>query len=169
MKVTNIHKRKLKQSKNEVAMLFKTLATKDDKIWPIEHWPAIRFNGALKLGNKGGHGSIRYTIIDIKEGEAIKFQFSKPNGFIGTHEFKINEVDNSITEVTHTINMNTATVKSTFLWLTVIRWLHDALIEDAFDKIENSYSEEKKVTKHTLWVQLLRSIYKRKSFKTKHS
>ncbi|WP_034058166.1 hypothetical protein [Lacinutrix jangbogonensis] len=169
MKVTNNHKRKLLQPKAQVVKLFKTLATKEYKIWPIENWPAIRFNEKLKIGAKGGHGSVRYTIIDFKDNEEIKFQFSKPHGFIGTHEFCINAIDNNTAEITHEINMNTSTVKATFLWLVVIRWLHDALIEDAFDKVENSYSEEKKKTKYSLWVQLLRSAYKRKPFQIKHT
>ncbi|WP_232730403.1 hypothetical protein [Lacinutrix sp. Bg11-31] len=65
--------------------------------------------------------------------------------------------------------MNTSTIKAMLLWIAVVRWLHDALIEDAFDKIENSHSEEKKVTKHSIWVHLLRNAYKRKSFKTKQA
>ncbi|WP_232730404.1 hypothetical protein [Lacinutrix sp. Bg11-31] len=101
MQVTNIHKRKLKLPKDQVTVLFKTLATKEDKIWPLENWPAIRFKETLKVGVKGGHGGIRYTIIDIKEGNSIKFKFSKPDGFIGTHEFYIKEVDENSTEITH--------------------------------------------------------------------
>ena len=167
MKVTNIHKRKLQQTKAQVVILFKTLATNDDKIWPSENWPAIRFKEILKVGAKGGHGSVRYSIINFKEGESITFQFSKPDGFSGTHEFSINEVDKNITEITHEINMNTTTIKATVLWVIGIRLLHDALIEDAFDKIENSYSEEKKVTKYSLWVKLLRSVFKRKSIQIK--
>jgi len=169
MKVTNIHSRKLKQSKVQIEALFKTLATKEDKIWPYENWPAICFKDKLKVGTKGGHGRVRYTIIDYKEDQSIRFQFSKPEGFIGTHEFYFKKIEKDITEITHEINMNTSTFKATFLWITVIRWLHDALIEDAFDKVENYFSEEKKHTNYTLWVKLLRNAYKKKSFQTKHA
>jgi len=170
MKVTNIHSRKLKQSKAQVQALFKTLATTEDKIWPYENWPAIRFDDVIKIGTKGGHGRVRYSIIDFNEGENITFQFSKPDGFIGTHELYIKAIDTNVTEITHEINMNTSTVKATFLWITIIRWLHDALIEDAFDKMENCFSEEKnKKTEHSFWVKLLRGAYKKQSFKTKHA
>jgi len=167
MIVINIHKRKLKQTKNQVGILFKTLATKEDKIWPIEKWPAIRFKEPLSIGVKGGHGSVKYTIIEFVEGKSIKFKFSKPDGFIGTHQFYIKEIDNTTTVITHEINMNTSTVKATLLWVLIVRWLHDALIEDAFDKIVNSYSEEKKETSYLLWVKILRSAYKKHAFKTK--
>ena len=41
------------------------------------------------------------------------------------------------TEIKHTIDMNTYG-KGTLMWTLVIRPLHNALIQDAFDKIENN-------------------------------
>ncbi len=41
-------------------------------------------------------------------------------------------------------------------WPLVIRWLHDALIEDAFDKTENHFLSQKKVTSWSAWVKFLR-------------
>jgi len=167
MRVINIHKRKLNQPKEKVVTLFKTLATKDDAIWPNKKWPAMRFKEGLKVGSKGGHGRIRYTIIDFREGEFIKFEFTKPEGFDGTHELLIHELSDSQTEISHKIVMNTSSLKATFLWFTVVRWLHDGLIEDAFDKVENHFSEKGKSRRHSLWVIILREFYKRKSKKVK--
>jgi len=169
MQVINIHKRKLQQPKAKVVELFKTIATKEDKIWPYQNWPAIRFKDTVKVGVKGGHGRIKYTIIQFTEGESIEFQFTKPDGFIGTHKLYLKELKRHQTEIVHEIKMNTSTIKATFLWVTVIRWLHDALIEDAFDRVENHFSKEKKVTKYSLWVKLLRAVYKRKSSQIKHN
>ena len=168
MKVVNIHKRTINQPTEKVSQVFKTLASSKDLVWPYENWPAIRFNDGLKVGSKGGHGRIRYTIIEFIDGEYIKFQFSKPEGFNGTHELRINTINNASTELIHKINAKT-TLKASFLWVFVIRWLHDALIEDAFDKVENYFGTNPKKTEHNLWVKLLREIYKRKSFKTKYA
>ena len=168
MKVINIHKRKLKQPKEEIVKLFKTLATNEDKIWPYENWPAIRFKNGLRINSNGGHGRVSYFVVEFKDDERIKFQFTKPEGFIGTHEFYIKQIDDNLTEITHEIKMNTSTVKATFLWVTVVRWLHDALIEDAFDKVEYYFSKEEKTPNYSFWVKLLRDVYKRKSFQTKH-
>ncbi len=168
MQVINIHKRTLHQPREKVSLLFKTLATSEDLIWPYENWPAIRFKEGVKIASKGGHGRIRYTIIDFKAGKNIKFQFSKPDGFNGTHELKIESINKDVTEISHEIRVNTS-FKATFLWIFVIRWLHDALIEDAFDKVENYFLTDKKETKYNLWVKLLRDVYKRKSFQTKHA
>ena len=168
MRVLNSHKRIINQPKEKVSKLFKTLATSDDLVWPFENWPAIRFTEGLQVGSKGGHGRIRYTIVEFIEGEHIMFNFSKPEGFIGTHELKIDAIHKNKTEISHVIKAST-TLKATFLWIFVIRWLHDALIEDAFDKVENYYLSDKKVTKYNFWVKLLRGVYKRKSFKTKYA
>lgn len=166
MQVINIHKRTINQPKEKVSQLFKTLTTDDDLFWPYEHWPAMRFCDGLEVGSRGGHGRIRYTIIDFKAGENIKFQFTKPLGFNGTHELKIEAISVDTTEICHEIRMNT-TFKATFLWVFVIRWLHDALIEDAFDKVENNLLIQKKVTPYKTWVKFLIDLYKRKSFQTK--
>ena len=151
MRVENIHKRSINQPKEKVSQLFKTLATSEDLVWPYENWPAIKFKDGLQVGSKGGH---------------IKFQFSKPDGFIGFHELKIREIHKNETEIRHEIHVK-ANFKASLLWVFVIRWLHDALIEDAFDKVENYFTTDKKVSTYNLWVKLLREVYKRKSIQTK--
>ncbi|WP_299336207.1 hypothetical protein [uncultured Psychroserpens sp.] len=166
MKVINQHTRLIDQPKAFVSQLFDTLATKNDRIWPKENWPAMKFKDGLQIGNNGGHGRIRYTIIEFEPGCRIKFKFLKPDGFYGTHELVIESVSEDSTEIRHEIRMKTS-IKGYILWITMIRWLHDALIEDAFDKVENQFLSENKETSHSFWVRCLRSIYKRKLSKTK--
>ncbi|EDP70099.1 hypothetical protein FBALC1_11217 [Flavobacteriales bacterium ALC-1] len=168
MKVINIHKRTIQEPKEKVSQLFETLATDNDLVWPYENWPAIYFKKGLKIGNNGGHGRIRYTIIDYKVGEYIKFQFLKPEGLNGTHELNVEAINEETTEVSHIIRAKTS-FKATFFWIFVIRWLHDALIEDAFDKVENYFSTDKKTNTYNFWVKYLREAYKKKSFKTKQA
>ena len=45
-------------------------------------------------------------------------------------------------------------------WLLVVRWLHDALIEDAFDKIQNQLVQQQKKTEWSFWVKILRVVMK---------
>ncbi|WP_298902798.1 hypothetical protein [uncultured Psychroserpens sp.] len=168
MKVINIHKRKIRASQDNVSALFRTLATSNDLIWPIDKWPAIRFKNGLKIGSKGGHGRIRYTIVEFDECTHIKFEFTKPDGFYGTHALNIKAISENECEISHVINARTS-LKASFYWLFIIKWLHNALIEDAFDKVENYVSEVQKVSQHSLWVQMLREFYKSKSFQTKHA
>jgi hypothetical protein len=166
MRVINSHKRTINQPIRMVYPLFKTLASPNDLVWPYEKWPAIKFKNGLHVGSEGGHGRIRYTIIKFIEGKSIKFQFSKPEGFIGTHELKIEKINSEITLISHEIRMETS-LKATLLWVFIIRWLHNALIKDAFIKVENYFVSEKREIKHSFWVLILREIYKRKSSKTK--
>lgn len=166
MRVVNRHTRIINEPIEKVSQLFETLATSNDQIWPSQNWPAMRFRDGLKIGSRGGHGRIRYTITDFKPGEHIKFEFTKPEGFNGTHELNIKAISNDASEINHIIKMNT-TFKASLFWVFVIRWLHDALIEDAFDNVENYYSEEKTKSTYNLWVIILREVYKRKSFQIK--
>lgn len=166
MRVVNSHKRIINQPKEKVSELFKTLATTNDKIWPSKNWPAMRFKEDLRIGSKGGHGRIRYEIVAFEQGSYIAFKFTKPEGFNGIHELSIKSISEDTSEINHIIKMNTTFIAS-FLWVFVIRWLHDALIEEAFDNVQNYFSEAHKTTPYSLWVQFLRDFYKRKSIPIK--
>lgn len=160
MDIVNIHKRIINQPKAQVAVLLTTLSTKDDKVWPKDKWPAMRFKNGLSLGEKGGHGIIRYFVEDYEQGEFVIFRFLEPKGFNGIHKFEIDEINANTTEVKHSIIMKTDSL-ATLKWIIAIRWLHDALIENAFDTIENNYLEVKKHTKWNYWVRLCRFILKK--------
>lgn len=155
MKVINIHKRIINQPKSKIVELLETLATENDKIWPKEKWPKIKFKNGIQVGEKGGHAIIRYSVEKYNPNEIIQFRFSKPTGFNGIHKFEIKELTKDQTEVKHTIDMTTVGT-GTFMWIFVIRFLHDALIEDAFDKLENNFSNQLKSTNWNIWVKLLR-------------
>ncbi|XMO85752.1 hypothetical protein AAFN75_13245 [Algibacter sp. AS12] len=146
-------------SKDEVGLLLETLSSKDDKVWPKTNWPAIRFKDGLNVGAKGGHGIIQYEIEGNIPGDEIVFRFLKPHGFNGIHKFEIKDLGDNTTEVKHSIIMITEGIVATLKWALVIRWLHDALIENAFDTIENNALDKKKHTKWNLWVRIWRFIF----------
>lgn len=155
MKVLNIHSRTISQPLDKVVELLDTLATPHDHIWPKEHWPAMRLNKGLAVNSTGGHGPIGYTVEAYQPKEFIQFQFTKPRGFHGFHKLEIAELSSEKTKLTHTIDIQTSGI-GTFSWIIAIRWLHDALIEDAFDKVENHFSTVKKRSRWNLWVRMLR-------------
>ncbi|MEL6863477.1 MAG: hypothetical protein AAFP19_03615 [Bacteroidota bacterium] len=157
MKVLNVHKRIIDQPLEKVAGLLSTLATKEDKIWPKEQWPPMRFKEGLKVGSKGGHGPIRYTVVEKIPGQLIRFNFTQPRQFKGEHCLEINAVSDTKTEVKHVIDMQTQGL-GILSWTLAIRHLHDALIEDALDKIENYFSTNKRRTAWSLWVKFLRMV-----------
>jgi hypothetical protein len=161
LKVLNIHKRILNQPKSKVSELIKALSSENDKIWPKGKWPAMKFEGGIQVGAKGGHGPIRYTVEKYNPNEIIQFRFSRPKGLNGIHKFEIRELGDNQTEIKHTIDMNTEG-KGTWLWLLAIRSLHDALIEDGFDKLENNFPGEVKSTEWSGWVKFLRKQMERR-------
>lgn len=164
MRVVNSHKRVINQPIDTVSELFNTLTTPEDKIWPSNNWPAIRFKKGLEVGNKGGHGLIKYTVVAFEAGHHVKFKFTKPRGFNGTHEITLKPVSQHVSEIQHHIKMNTD-FRASLLWIFVIRWLHDALIEEAFDNMEDYYSSVRRQPTYHPWVNLLRKYYKRKKIK----
>ena len=158
MTILNIHQRKIAATKKEVVKLLKTLASTEDKIWPFETWPRMKLDKGLTEGSNGGHGPIRYFVKRYIEGELIEFQFLKPKGIDGVHRLEILS-DNESTILKHTIDARTSG-KAMMSWHWFIRPLHDALIEDAFDKVENIATNQHKRTKWSPWVKFLRKSLK---------
>jgi hypothetical protein len=89
MPVINIHERVLDASITEIGKLIDGLASADDKLWPCDRWPAMKFDRPLSVGAVGGHGPIRYTIESYKPGSRIQFRFTEPKGFLGSHRFEV--------------------------------------------------------------------------------
>jgi len=159
MKVINIHKRVFNQPKEKLVALMRTLSTENDKVWPQGKWPAMRFKGGIKEGAKGGHGPIRYTVNKYDPQECAEFQFYSPKGFNGIHRFDIIAIDTYKTELRHTIDMK-AEGLGAIKWILGVRWLHDALAEDALDAVENQLFDVNKKTAWNPWVKLLRKLLK---------
>ena len=124
-------------------------------MWPKEQWPALKFKEGIKDGAKGSHGPIRYTVEKYNPSEIIQFRFSNPKGFNGICELKIKELTNTTCEINHTIDMKTIG-NATLVWALSIRPLHNALIEGAFDKLENNFSKITKSSKCNIWVRIPR-------------
>ena len=159
MKVLNIHKRVIHQPKIEIAELLDSLASENDKMLATDKWPRMKLDKGLQVGSKGGHRPIRYSVQAYQQGEWVEFKFSKPKGFNGIHKFEITALDAQRTEIKHTIDMNTS-IKATIIWSLAVRWLHDAYIEDAFDKVENQFSTVKNPYQWNIWVRFLRGALK---------
>lgn len=160
MKVLNIHKRQINQPKSELAKLLKTLATDNDMMLAKDKWSPMKLDNGLQVGSKGGHGSMKYFVTDYQLDNSITFQFDL-KGFEGFHKFEIAETERNKSQLTHIIDLTTSGL-ATLKWVTAIRWLHDAYIEDAFDTVENHFTAEKKNSEWTIWVKILRKMMKPK-------
>jgi hypothetical protein len=65
-----------------------------------DKWSPMKLGKGLKAGSKGGHGLIKYFVIDYQQDKSITFQFDLP-GFNGIHKFEIRELEIDKTELSH--------------------------------------------------------------------
>ncbi|MBK9689126.1 MAG: hypothetical protein IPO65_15755 [Saprospiraceae bacterium] len=154
MKVHNLHTRIIPQPRHTLGLLMATLATKKYQMLATDKWPRMRLDKGLVPGSRGGHGPIRYFVAEYNEGESITFTFDM-KGFNGFHKFELIELDDERTRLRHIIDMKTsgwATIK----WALAIRWLHDAFIEDAFDRVEGHFNPNIKQAEWSWWVKAMR-------------
>ncbi|WP_218003267.1 SRPBCC family protein [Nocardia concava] len=133
--VRNVHSRVITADAESVGRLLDSLASDDDRLWPVHRWPAMRFDRPLGVGASGGHGPIRYICVKYVPGREVVFRFRRPLGFDGTHGFLVEEVDATHTRLTHELVMRTHGA-ARFSWPLMWRWLHDAALEDSLDRAE---------------------------------
>ena len=160
MRIHSHHERRIDTPINRVGPLLDTLSSDDDLLWPRERWPAMRFDRPLEVGADGGHGFVRYRVAEYEGGRRIRFEITGPPGFSGHHEFRITQTgDGSL--LAHIID-GRSTWRFTLPWLVAVRWLHDALIEDAFDKAEMELGTLGEPRRWSRWVRLLRWAARRR-------
>jgi len=165
--VNNIHRRIFKSSGPDIGKILTTLSSKEDKLWPKDKWPPIKFDKPLGKGAKGGHGPIRYCIEEYKPGISIIFRFTGPKGFDGTHGFYIMNVDADHVKFEHRVNMKTKGIAS-ISWPLIYEPLHDALMEDAMENVEVFVKQKDDYTKkYSIWVKFLRWALKKRGKKKK--
>jgi len=160
MSIINVHERVLDAPITEIGKLIDGLASADDKLWPHDRWPAMKFDRPLSVGAVGGHGPIRYTVESYKPGSCIQFRFTGPKGFLGGHRFEVETVEGEKTRLRHTIEMQVQGV-ARLIWPLVICPLHNALIEDALDRAEIYAGGRPAARSWSLWVRVLRRLASR--------
>ncbi|KUP96864.1 SRPBCC family protein [Thermobifida cellulosilytica] len=131
--VRNEHQRRLAASPEAVGALVDSLASPDDRLWPAERWPAMRLDGPLAVGARGGHGPVRYRVAEYRPGRSVRFRFEAPAGFHGHHEYAVIPLGEEEALLRHSLVMRT-TGWARLSWPLFYRPLHDALIEDSLDR-----------------------------------
>lgn len=157
MPVRNIHERLLPVPPSQVGALLDTLASPGDQLWPFQRWPAMRLDRPLAVGAVGGHGPIRYTVEAYEPGRLIRFHFTGPPGFLGTHALVVEPDGDSGTRLRHKLLMRTVG-PARLTWPVVFRPLHDALIEDAFNRAAAATGQPPAARAWTPWVRALRAL-----------
>ncbi len=144
MLIVNIHERLLPCHINSAAFLIDNFAKKNSSLWPSNLWPRESFDSPLQVGAKGAHGGTQYVVDSYKPGRHVKFKFIKPKGYLGFHQFELIESGESNTLIRHRVEFK-AKLIGYLLWNHLIKWVHNALIEDAFDCAEIAIQSPPKV------------------------
>jgi hypothetical protein len=151
----NVQRRTIDAPPDRMAALLDRVAAPDDPLWPSPAWPPIRFDRPLAPGATGGHGMIRYSVIEHVRGRLLRCRFDPAVGLIGEHEFRI-EPDGPGTAVIHVIR-GRLTGMMRVLWPVAIRWLHEALLQDLLDNAERAATGTvREPARWSPWVRLLR-------------
>lgn len=155
MQFANIHQRWMPGDAARGAQLLDSLAGPQDRLWPNQSWPAIRFPQPLQVGTRGGHGPVRYRVEAYEPGRQISFSFLPETGFDGCHWFEVVPRDGGVL-VRHGLQARSGFFGSLY-WSLAIRFLHDALVEDALDNAERALTGDvKRPARWSPWVKALR-------------
>lgn len=157
MSVVNSHRTRLPVARERAASLLDGLASQRDRLWPSNCWPALRLDWPLMVAARGGHGPIRYAVVQYQPGQRVRFAFSAPKGFHGWHELRLETVADDEVDLVHELRMRT-TGLARLSWPVVFRPLHDALIEDAFALARQVFGQELTIKPWSRWVRMLRFL-----------
>ena len=160
MKVVNIHERVLDGSVAKVGRLVDSLGSTNDLLWPIDRWVPMKFDGPLGVGAVGGHGPSGTPLNPMCR--AIASNFVLPNRRV----FSARIVLRSNRPMEERPDSGTLSrcksLDGPFSLGSIIRPLHDALMEDALDHAEASLGKQMPRRKWSCWVKVVRWIIRRR-------
>ena len=153
----NIHQRVIDAPADTLGALLDRVATPDDRMWPSPAWSPLVLDTGLTVGSRGGHGPIRYQVAAYEPGRRVRFTFEPGRGLEGYHELLITAEAPNRCRVTHTLTATLAG-RMTLLWPLMIRWMHEALIQDLLDNAERAATGRLsgRPARWSWWVRLLR-------------
>ncbi len=155
---SNVHEREFDATPEEIGAILETAGGPDDGVWP-KGWPPMRFEGGpVREGARGGHGPIRYRVSHFEPTRRVEFTFEPSMGIEGTHAFDVLPGDRpGRTVLRHTVIARPTTLTMRLGWPLAIRWLHDACVEQIFDRVQRSLGQPlPRPAQPSLYVRALR-------------
>ncbi|QDQ11078.1 DUF2867 domain-containing protein [Streptomyces spectabilis] len=133
--VRNEHERVVEAPAGAVGALLDRLSAPDDPLFPTPAWPAMAFDGPLAVGAAGGHGPVRYRVAAYEPGRGVRFDLTDPSG--GFHELTVEPLGERRCRVRHVLETRPKGLER-LLWPTVIRPVHDTMVEELLDNVERA-------------------------------
>jgi len=91
--------------------------------------------------------SLALNVEFYEQGRAIVFRFTNPPGFHGTHRFDVQEVGPGAVRLRHVVAVRQSGL-ARLAWPLIVRWLHDALLEDLLDRAEACVTAQMVQSRH---------------------
>jgi hypothetical protein len=160
MKIYNKHERVVNSSTESLAWTIDNPSGPDESFWPHEKWPPRITPNPIKVGLPASHsnGLVQYKVSEYIPGKRISYQFEPAGataGLDGRHFLEI-IARHKYTVIRHIVDAD-CSLKMWLRWIVFIAPVHNAIIEDTFDKVENRInSNSNKYTRWSLWVKFLR-------------
>lgn len=126
----NIHRRTVSGPIERAGALLDALGSPEDRLWPSDRWHPMVLSDKHARGSHGGHGSVRYEVVESAPGRSVTFAF-RGDGLQGTHRFEVTEDPEGV-RWQHVLDLESPS------WVTrrLVLPLHDALLEDLLDRAE---------------------------------
>lgn len=163
--ILNVHERSFPVPAASLGRLVDSLSSSEDRLWPHEQWPPMRLRHGLTPGSCGGHSKISYTVGEYIPARRVEFQFDPMAAlpaFDGRHYFEVIPHGGE-SLLRHTIDVRT-NLWTWIYWKIFVEHVHDAVLEDAFDKAERSLGlPHPHRSQWSLHVRLLRWLRQRQA------
>ncbi len=142
--VTNIHERTVSMPIDVAREALASLASDNDRLWPVNKWPPMRLDNGLAVGSRGGHADVRYDVSSVGN-DHVEFRFIHPFPLTGFHRFDLVASGAHATRFRHVLEGEPRGWMH-LGWPLVVRPLHDAFIEDALDRVALEAGDEPRAT-----------------------
>jgi hypothetical protein len=160
--IVDLQERVLPAPADTVGRLLDEILDPASSMWPAPPWFALVLDRGLEVGSRGGHGPIRYEVTGYRPGTWVRFRFHPAIGLDGYHEFAVRELPEG-TELRHLIVAHPHG-RMRWLWPLVVRWLHQAVLQDLFDNAERAATGRVRTpSRWSPWVRLLRRALARRA------
>jgi hypothetical protein len=154
--IRSVHSREIAAPAGVVGEILDSVGSDQDRLWAADIWQAepVVFDRPLGVGARGGHGSVRYSVVEYEQGGRVVFGFTPGSGLSGTHGFNLEELGPDWSRLTHVLDAEPS------LWMRplvpiLVGW-HDAMVETAFDRAElGATGSLERRTRIPLWLRVV--------------
>ena len=130
-RLINVHERVVAGPLDLSSELLEGILEPETSVWPFD-LRRLELDRGLEPGSTGGHGPVRYTVVEHEVGRRVRFAFTREAPIAGWHEFVIGDVPGQGVRWRHELLIDP-----------VDQWIreqiepsHDALVEVLFDRLE---------------------------------